>query len=69
MSFVMQHALFIIKYLLKTLNLMKTKTTKRVCLTRGKEIFACSSQGFRNENTDTSVNMNCKKGGVTVWLS
>ena len=48
---------------------MKTKTTKRVCLTRGKEIFACSSQGFRNENTDTSVNTNCKKGGVMVWLS
>ena len=37
-----------------TLNLMKG-----VCLTRGKETFACSSQGFRNESTNTSINKNC----------
>ena len=41
---------------------MKTKTTKRVCLTRGKEIFACSSQGFQNESNNTSVKTNCEKG-------
>ena len=34
---------------------------ERACLTRGKETFACSSFGFRNENT--SVNTNCTKGG------
>ena len=47
-----------------TLNLMKG-----VCLTRGKETFACSSQGFRNESTNTSINKNCKKGGMTLWQS
>ena len=46
---------------------MKTNLTKGVCLTRGKETLACSSQGFRNENTNTSVNMNCKKGGLMLW--
>ena len=42
---------------------------KGVYLTRGKETFACSSQGFRRENTNTSVNNNCKKGGMTLWRS
>ena len=48
---------------------MNKKSMKGVCLTRGKETFACSSQGFQKENINTSVNMNCEKGGVTVWLS
>ena len=44
-----------------------TKTmTEGVCLTRRKETFACSSLGFLNENTNTSVNINCTKGGVTL---
>ena len=47
-----------------TLNLMKG-----VCLIRGKETFAGSSQGFRNESTNTSINKNCKKGGMTLWRS
>lgn len=37
---------------------MNKKSMKGVCLTRGKETFACSSQGFQKENTnmcDTGV--------------
>ena len=48
---------------------MKVNLTKGACWSQGKETFACSSQGFRNESTNTSVNTNCEKGGVTVWLS
>ena len=48
---------------------MKKNLLKGVCLTRGKETFACSSQGFRRESTNMSVNMNCKKGGMTLWRS
>ena len=48
---------------------MKLTKLERGCLTRGKETFACSSLGFLNENTNTSVNTNCKKGGVTLWRS
>lgn len=48
---------------------MNKKSMKGACLTRGKETFACSSQGFQKKNTNTSVNMNCEKGGWTVWLS
>ena len=39
------------------------------CLTRRWETFACSSLGFQNENVNTSVNTNCKKGGTTLWRS
>jgi hypothetical protein len=42
---------------------MKLFIMEGVCLTRRKETYACSSLGFRNENTNTSVNTNCKKGG------
>jgi hypothetical protein len=41
---------------------MKRILKKGVCLTRGKETFACSSQGFQNESNNTSVNTNCEKG-------
>lgn len=41
---------------------MITNLKKGSCLTRGRETYACSSLGFRNENT--SVNINCEKGGV-----
>ena len=43
---------------------MKITILEGACLTRGKETFAGSSLGFRNENTNTSVNTNCKKGGA-----
>ena len=48
---------------------MKLFIMEGVCLTRGKETFAGSSQGFRNESTNTSINKNCKKGGMTLWRS
>ncbi len=48
---------------------MNKNLTKGVCLTRGKETFACSSQGFRRENANASVNKNCKKGGMALWRS
>ena len=48
---------------------MKTKLRKGSCLTRRKETYACSSLGFQNENVNTSVNTNCKKGGTTLWRS
>ena len=48
---------------------MTLKQKKGVCLTQCKETFACSSLGFQNENVNTSVNTNCKKGGMTLWLS
>jgi hypothetical protein len=43
---------------------MKITILEGACLTRGKETFACSSFGFLNENTNTSVNNNCTKGGA-----
>ena len=43
--------------------IMNLSFLERGCLTRGKETFACSSFGFLNENTNTSVNTNCTKGG------
>ena len=46
---------------------MKLFIMEGACLARRKETFACSSFGFRNENT--SVNTNCKKGGRTLWRS
>ncbi len=46
---------------------MKLFVMEGVCLTRRKETYACSSLGFRNENTNTSVNTNCKKGGMRLW--
>ena len=48
---------------------MKKIYLKGACWTRGKETFACSSQGFRRESTNMSVNKNCKKGGMTLWRS
>ena len=48
---------------------MKTKLRKGSCLAQRKETYACSSLGFQNENVNTSVNTNCKKGGTTLWLS
>ena len=48
---------------------MKVTFMEGACLTRRKETYACSSLGFRNENTNTSVNTNCKKGGMTLWRS
>ena len=48
---------------------MKLIFTKGSCLAQRKETFACSSLGFQNENVNTSVNTNCKKGGMTLWLS
>ena len=47
--------------------MMKVNLKKGACLARGKETFACSSQGFRNEKRNTSVNKNCWKGGMTLW--
>ena len=44
---------------------MKITFMEGACLARRKETFACSSFGFRNENT--SVNTNCKKGGMRLW--
>lgn len=46
---------------------MKLSFMEEACLTRRKETYACSSLGFRNENTNTSVNTNCKKGGMRLW--
>ena len=48
---------------------MKTKLRKGSCLAQRRETFACSSLGFQNENMNTSVNTNCKKGGTTLWRS
>ena len=48
---------------------MKTILMKGACLAQRKETFACSSLGFQNENVNTSVNTNCKKGGTTLWRS
>ena len=48
---------------------MKTIFMEGSCLTRRKETYACSSLGFQNENVNTSVNTNCKKGGMALWLS
>lgn len=47
--------------------MIKANQMKGVWLTRGKETLACSSQGFRNESTNTSINTNCKKGGMRLW--
>ena len=49
--------------------MMKQKRTKGACLAQRRETFACSSLGFQNENVNTSVNTNCKKGGMALWLS
>ena len=49
--------------------MMKQKLTKGACLARPLETFASSSLGFQNENVNTSVNTNCKKGGMALWLS
>ena len=46
---------------------MKLFVMEGACLARRKETYACSSLGFRNENTNTSVNTNCKKGGMRLW--
>ena len=48
---------------------MNKKRTKGACLAQRKETFACSSLGFQNENVNTSVNTNCKKGGMALWRS
>ena len=48
---------------------MKITFTNGSRLTRRKETYACSSLGFQNENVNTSVNTNCKKGGTTLWRS
>ena len=48
---------------------MKLIFTKGSCLTQCRETYACSSLGFQNENVNTSVNTNCKKGGTTLWRS
>ena len=40
---------------------------KGSCLPQGKETYAGSSLGFQRKNK--CITINCKKGGVTVWLS
>ena len=45
---------------------MKQKTTKGACLARGKETFACSSQGFRRKENEYDAAQD-EKGGVGVW--
>lgn len=40
---------------------------KGACWSQCKETYACSSLGFQRMNE--CVTTNCKKGGVTVWLS
>ncbi len=42
---------------------MKRNLMKGVCLIRGKETFACSSQGFQNESNNTSVNTSTTETG------
>ena len=46
---------------------MNEKGLKGACWSQGKETYACSSLGFQRKNK--CVTINCKKGGVTVWLS
>ena len=48
---------------------MDKNRMKGACLARPLETFASSSLGFQNENVNTSVNTNCKKGGMALWLS
>jgi len=44
---------------------MKRNLMKGVCLTRGKETFACSSQGFQSESNNTSVNTSTTEVSVS----
>ena len=46
---------------------MNLTFTEGACLARGKETYACISLGFRNQNK--CANINCEKGGMTIWQS
>ena len=47
---------------------MRQKRMKGACLAQRKETSVVSCiLGFRNENENTSINTNCKKGGMTLW--
>lgn len=46
---------------------MKTKTMKVAWLTQVEEICAACCPGFQRKKEVLSIN--CKKGGVTVWLN
>ena len=46
---------------------MELKRMKGACWAQVQETYAGSSLGFPRKNK--SIKTNCKKGGVTVWLS
>ena len=46
---------------------MNLTIKERGCLAWLQETYASRGVGFRNEKTNVSVNINCKKGGVRRW--